>query len=614
MAKRLARTLWDSCRSSVNAAKATPSVGAAQPSGGWCSGAVNGAATAVRLHSDTRLPRLGARSPARRLPLQRATATPTPSRGATTSQPGHTVDQPPAAHGRPPSASTVSEASRRDDLLAVPTAGWRPAMLVTLCLLVAALSFQSGRALWEPDEGRYTAVALHMLDSGDWLLPQLNEHREHLTKPPLTYWALAASMAAGGRTEAAARLPNALAFVLTGLLVWMLAKQFQLRRPWLAVYVWASALLPLLAANVVTTDTLLACWQTAAMYAWWRMQAAQGRWLRVWRIVMWMAFGLGFLTKGPPALLPLLPILFVSTWPRGRATTPRLLDIASAIAFLVLGLGWFMWLLGERPELLGYFLGHEFFDRLFSDVHGRNAEWYGALKVYLPALFLAAFPWGFYAVIGMRRRGSGSRRAEFSSLGPDTRCQRFLWAWLLIPLAVFVIAQSRLILYVLPLAVPVALLIARTLDARWHASLPRGVVLALCAWAAVALAVKGASTGLESFKDARALAAEVAQLAPNAKRLAFVDVAARYGLRFYLDLPVEQVGSTIDRVPTAHGQRGHLLCEELVLSPGLTVISRGALLGDAAALATRPHCPGWVFTTPREGSGLWLPAPAPQSP
>lgn len=496
----------------------------------------------------------------------------------------------------------------------MPAAGWPAATLITLCLLVAALSFQSGRALWEPDEGRYTAVALHMLDSGDWLLPQLNEHREHLTKPPLTYWVLAASMAAGGRTEAAARLPNALAFVITGLLVWMMAKQFRMRRPWLAVYVWASALLPLLAANVVTTDTLLACWQTAAIYAWWRMLAAQGKWLRVWRMGMWMAFGLGFLTKGPPALLPLLPMLFVSTWPRGRATTPGLLDVASVITFLVLGLGWFAWLLSERPSLLGYFIGHEFLDRLFSDVHGRNAEWYGGLKVYLPALFLVVFPWGFYAVLGSRRGGSGLQRAELSPHSDDMRYRRFLWAWFLIPFAVFVIAQSRLILYVLPLAVPLALLIARTLDSRWHATLPRGAVFALCAWATLALAAKGASTGLESSKDARALAAEVAQLAPDATRLVFVDVSARYGLRFYLNLPVEQVGSTTEHVPTAHGQRGHLLCEELNLSSELAVVGQGTLLGDAAALAARPHCTGWVFTTPKEGSGLWLPAPAPQFP
>ena len=484
------------------------------------------------------------------------------------------------------------------------------ATLVLLCLLVAAMAFQSGRGLWDPDEGRYTDVALQMLDSGDWLLPQLNDHREHLTKPPLTYWMLASAFSGIGRTEAAARLPNALAFVLTGFMVWLFARQFGFHRPWLAPYVWGTALLPLLAANVVTTDTLLACWQTAAMYCGWRMLGAPQQRQASWRIAMWAAFGLGFLTKGPPALLPLVPMLVTGWWSRTNVPKPKLVDIPSALTFSALGLGWFAWLLVQRPELLGYYLGHELLDRIFSGVHRRNAEWYGALTVYVPALFLMVFPWGLYvAMLRCRQRGVPTRAESPEPLGYPLR-RRLLWAWLLIPLAVFVIAQSRLILYVLPLAVPVSLLVAGALDAEWRAGVPRAAVVALCAWVAVALALKGASTGLASANDARALASQVAQLAPGARRIVFMDVAARYGLRFYLDLPVEQVGSTRELAPVAHDQRAHLLCAELALSPGSAVIGRGTLLGDDADRATRPVCPGWTFSAPKSGAGLWLPMPA----
>jgi len=42
-----------------------------------------------------------------------------------------------------------------------------PAWLVAALLLMLAFAWQGTRALWDPDEGRYTAVALQMLDSGD---------------------------------------------------------------------------------------------------------------------------------------------------------------------------------------------------------------------------------------------------------------------------------------------------------------------------------------------------------------------------------------------------------------------------------------------------------------
>ena len=53
------------------------------------------------------------------------------------------------------------------------------------------LLFLGSRGIWDPDEGRYTNVALHMLDSGDWIDPHRSDEVNHWTKPPLTYWAIA---------------------------------------------------------------------------------------------------------------------------------------------------------------------------------------------------------------------------------------------------------------------------------------------------------------------------------------------------------------------------------------------------------------------------------------
>ena len=57
----------------------------------------------------------------------------------------------------------------------------------------------------EPDEGRYSVIASEMIETSNWLVPQL-WYVPHLDKPPLTYWAVAASMKLFGRNEWAVRL------------------------------------------------------------------------------------------------------------------------------------------------------------------------------------------------------------------------------------------------------------------------------------------------------------------------------------------------------------------------------------------------------------------------
>jgi 4-amino-4-deoxy-L-arabinose transferase-like glycosyltransferase len=473
-------------------------------------------------------------------------------------------------------------------------------------LLCLAFAYQGSRGLWDPDEGRYTAVALQMLESGDFWTPRLNPNREHLTKPPLTYWALAASMSTLGRNELAARLPNALAFVMTGWLVWLLARQLGLRRTWLAPFIWGSSLVTVLAANVVTTDTLLASLQTLAVYLWWRMQQGDAAHAGRWRLALWLALAAAFMTKGPPGLLPLIPILVYRLWYRPKALQPPLIDAASLAVFALFGLGWFVSMVMLKPALLSYFLGHEFIDRVFSDTHGRNGQWYGAIKVYLPMALLALLPWGAYALAVRDRGAPGPWRRAFWRSRRDPQGV-FLWLWLLLPLGVFAIAQSRLVLYVLPLAVPLSLLSARVIDRRWQGALSWRRALLAGAWLLAVLAIKATGSQFDNDKDARVLASRIGAAAAQRQLLLFLDLPARYGLRFYLDRPVEQVSSTPGGLIKAHGLRERSLCEALEITPSALVIARGAWLQPGAVAEPPPRCPGWRFLTPEPLSGVWLP-------
>lgn len=431
----------------------------------------------------------------------------------------------------------------------MPAATLRRPLLWTLLLAaLLALSFQGARGLWGPDEGRYSNIGLQMLDSGDWLTPRRHPEHAHFAKPPLTYWAIAASVAVFGPGEASLRLPNALAFLATvGLLV-LLGRRLVPAAPWLPALVFATSLVPFGAANLINTDYLLTAFETLAMLGGvYLLQARDPREARRGRLLLWAGFGLAFMTKGPPGLLPLLPLL-VYTWtlPRPR---PRLFDLPSLGLFAVIALPWYIAVVLANPGLLGYFIEYEVYGRVFTDVHDRNARWYGALKVYAPVLLLGMLPWSWTL---MRRipglpRSAAAWRAWWAARAPE---DRLLLLWFLLPLAVFCLARSRLPLYLLPLMVPLALLIAR----RWRieAATQRARVWRIALLSATALlALKGLLPVLGAHaKDTRALAAQVRRLYPDLGEVVFIDESALYGLRYYLGVPVERVSLAAHRDPS----------------------------------------------------------------
>ncbi len=388
-----------------------------------------------------------------------------------------------------------------------------------------ALFFQGARGLWDPDEGRYSNVALQMVDSGDYLTPRRNDETMHVTKPPVTYWAIAASVNAFGRSEWSLRLPMALAFALTVALVYSMGKTLVPGRAWMPALVYVSCPLPFLAAGVITTDTLLTCVEAAAMMAYVRFRFGGGspRWLDA----MWALFGLAFMVKGPPGLLPLLAIAVWEVRQRSLALVTRPVGL---LAFAVIGLSWFAWIIHRHPDLLPYFVGDEVVGRIASTEHNRNGEWYGGFVVYLPTLLLGALPWAAVAAW---------RRVKDQASVPPPAASRFLWLWLGLPLLVFFLARSRLPFYLLPLFVPISLLVAMSLA---RVPLGRGAATLAALWLALLLGAKVFLATMPSHQDARQLANELRPLLPAPPiEMVFVQTKARYGLRFYLGSEVETI-------------------------------------------------------------------------
>lgn len=407
----------------------------------------------------------------------------------------------------------------------------RRSFFVVLVVCALAFAFLGARGIWDPDEGRYTNVALMMLDSGDWLSPMRNEVTAHWTKPPMTYWLIAASVASFGREAWAARLPMACAFVVCAWCTWGIARVLWPERARSATLVFATMLAPLGAAHFVSTDFPLAAAEACALFAYVRSRFGEHA-HAAWLVATGAAFGVAFLIKGPPGLLPLLAIAvcaLVAPLP-ARARWPW---IAVALAtFCVVALPWYVAVVLRHDGLLAYFVGAEVLDRVATDRFDRNGEWYGWLKVYAPALLLGAMPWTRSAWRWVRTWKASMR--AWRSRAPDPR-QVLLIAWVALPLLVFCVARSRLPLYVLPLFVPLALGIV----SMETFALPRRAWLA--AWCLLSVLLRFSTSAIDSHKDASTWADAIrARATAPVRKVVFLDDTARWGLHLRLGARVER--------------------------------------------------------------------------
>ena len=404
--------------------------------------------------------------------------------------------------------------------------------------MTLALLLLGQRGIWDPDEGRYTNVALHMLDSGNWLEPHRSEEVGHWTKPPLTYWAIASSVAVFGHNAWAARLPAALSYLLCAWLAWRIGRRLAPGSEHQAALLYATMLFPIGAAQMITTDYVLAACETLAL--WGFVEARFGDRLRArrWIMLMWAGFGLAFLAKGPPGLLPLLAVVAFELATRipGRA---RLLQWQGLLLCLLLALPWYAAVAIRNPGLLQYFLGNEVVGRVTSNEFNRHGQWYGWLQVYAPTLLVGTLPWTPALLRWTRALPANVRRWRSREGRAADAAGLLLALWLLLPLLVFCVSRSRLPLYILPLFVPLAVLATRQ---RLQEGKPAPRWRWLLAWVAGALALQLAAANWHTHKDASAWADAIRARAPGAvTQVDFVEDMARYGLHLHLGAGVEKL-------------------------------------------------------------------------
>ncbi len=395
-------------------------------------------------------------------------------------------------------------------------------------VLAAVLTTLIPRPLFDPDEGRYVAVALEMLDGGDWFTPHLRHDLPHVSKPPMTYWLLAGSMKIFGVHVSAARLPWALSFLATALIVAAIAARLAPGREYVAALVYATMVLPWAAASIITSDTPLALFEALAMLGFVRWIADDAP-LKPWLWLSWLSFGMAALTKGPPGLLPLLPIIvYLAT--RKRERLARFFSPLPVLAFLAISTSWYVAQVMTRPDVLDYWIGTEVVGRLGSPELDRNSDILGAFRIYIPTLLAGALPW-----LAIQRRRE--------SMPPRSDQQIFLALWFGLPLAVFFVARSRLPFYLLPLAVPIAVWLATRIDPKRLRR--KGAVTMISLWIILLGSIALISGMARPDRNGELLARAILNETTRPEEVVFVNENPAWTLRFYL-------GSSLQRV-NLHG-------------------------------------------------------------
>jgi len=409
---------------------------------------------------------------------------------------------------------------------------------ILIVSLILVLFFQGSRGLYETTEGRYSESAREMVKSGNYLEPTLDDH-PHWTKPPLTYWGIAAGIHLFGTNAWGARAFLIPTFLLTVLAMYLMGKAMwgEDGGRWTAL-VYATSLMTGASANVVSTDTLLTMWIALSSASFWTgMVKKDPRWY----LLFWTCAGAAFLTKGPPGILFLLGILPVYFLARKKdSSSPALFTIRGISLFLLLGLGWYLYEALKHPGLASYWLGYETIGRLAGrEGEFHNPEWYAAITVYGPILLLGPLPWLAFALSKIR---SFIREGLFSiDLKAIAGSYRRLYISLafFVPLVMFSLSKSKLPLYMLPLFIPLAAFFGRSVQLMLARGLTRSSSVILVALLSVLLLVSlkgisgmdiGQGSDMKWFHRRILKAAEVSLASQD---LYVMHYKPLYGLAFY---------------------------------------------------------------------------------
>jgi 4-amino-4-deoxy-L-arabinose transferase-like glycosyltransferase len=325
-------------------------------------------------------------------------------------------------------------------------------------LLIAAIPVfflcLGANAIWDANEAFYVETPRQMVLSGDYVNPSFNG-LPRFNKPVLSYWIVATLYNLFGVSVAVERVGIALGAM--GILL----ATFLIGRAWrstgtgvLAALIVAVAPRVVMFSRRIFIDVWITCFMALALACFVLAERHPDQ-RRRWLTFMYLAIGLGVMTKGPIAIV--LPAMVCGLWlvlERRIGDVRRLMLVPGVLIVLAIVLPREVVVYAEH----GWSRIHDFwitenFGRYTSEMVPGERGW----AFYLPVLFGDLLPWAPLLVIPIASAWRGRR-------GDETResagIRRLLWLWVVTIVLFFTVSQSKQDLYIFPVVPAVAVLIA----------------------------------------------------------------------------------------------------------------------------------------------------------
>ncbi len=363
--------------------------------------------------------------------------------------------------------------------------------IIVVALLIFRLVLAAAFPLLDRTEARYSEIARIMVETNEWVVPQIDYGNPFWAKPPLSIWLTAMSFNIFGVNELAARLP---AFLLSVLTIFILGNLVV--KSGTSFYVLAFVLITtpqfLIHAGVVSTDATLGFCIVMAMVSFWQTVTSQGN--QDWRYWFFIFIGLGLLAKGPLMIaLTIPPIVIWSTFQKdGLSHLVQSFSWVSGILIVALvALPWYVLMELQSPGFLNYLIIGEHLSRFMQS--GWDGDRYGSTKsqpIGMVWIFLMvfAFPWIQVVLFWLLR----NRKSILLD-----RWATYLLVWLFWTPVFFTFSKHIMHTYIIPVLAPIALLVCHAWEDLKYKKLAIRSSLAFPVLALVAFI--GFSTGAMDF-------------------------------------------------------------------------------------------------------------------
>ena len=315
-----------------------------------------------------------------------------------------------------------------------------------LWVVLAAIWFATMpvRPLVDPDEGRYAEIPREMAATGDWITPRLNGLK-YFEKPPLQYWATAASYSVFGLSEWTARLWTVgLGFLCLPMIFGWTARLYGQAAGFAAVAALAVSPYFELIAHLNILDSGFAFFLAGAVFAFTLGQSSPegSSSERRWMLLAWLAAALAVLSKGiVVGVLTGATLVAYTVVERDARPWRRLHLMLGLPLFLLVTVPWFVAVSARNPSFAQFFFVHEHFARFLTKVHKRTEPWW----YFLSLLAIGALPW--LLTVPAALRSSWLERSGEYRFKP----LKFILIFSGVTLLFFSISESKLAPYILPM-------------------------------------------------------------------------------------------------------------------------------------------------------------------